>query len=363
MPKNLPKILLTFRIGGENGGPYISHKRILESALTEKYDIQPFFIESPRKLRNPKVFFNTVNYIKNEKPDLVHLAGLGSEGFLVMLACRFARVKTVVAVHGSSTEAIGYGRISDLIFRLIESYTVKKANAVYGVSDYVSSWKIFRNAKNYCGTVYNIPDFSKTVSSAPHLRKELGIKNEDTVVVSTGRITTDKGFDTLSEVIKSLANYENIKFIIAGDGNYLNTLKSEIKKSGLEQRVYLLGYRDDIDDILKESDIFIICTKHETLCISLLEAANNSLPMIASDVGGIPEIISDKENGLLISPDDAEGFSKAILELYKNREERILMGHAAKKTVTDRFNAGIIVEKLKKIYSLAIGGRNVQRKQ
>ena len=90
MSETLPKLLLTFRIGGENGGPYISHQRIMESSLRQKYNIQPLMIENPRKLRRPKVFLSTVKQIKLERPDIVHLAGLGSEGFLMMLACRLA---------------------------------------------------------------------------------------------------------------------------------------------------------------------------------------------------------------------------------------------------------------------------------
>lgn len=358
MSDTKPKVLLTFRTGGENGGPFISHKRIMESALSQKYDLKPLSLENPRKMRKPKIFFDTVRRIKSEKPELVHLAGLGSEGFFTMLACRFAGVKTLVAVHGSATEAIGYGKISNIIFKLMENYTVKNATAVYGVSDYVSSWKICKNSKNYCGTVYNISSFSESKTGGPYIRKSLGIADGDIVVASTGRITKDKGFDDLWEVIRQLEDYPNIKFVIAGDGEYRDEWLSQVKESKSENRVFLLGYRSNIDAILRESDIFIICTKHETLCISLLEAANNSLPLIASNVGGIPEIIKNGENGILAEVGDIDGFKNAVIKLTENKELREKMGVKSKELINRVFNQAEITNKLDDIYKCVIGGKN-----
>jgi len=300
MSENKPKILVTFREDGKNGGPYISHKRIVESRLSEKYDFIPFFIPNPRRLRSPKVFFEIVRKIKSAKPDIVHMAGLQTEGFLMMLIAKLARIKTVVAVHGSSTEALGFNWLSNFIFKCMESFTVRNATVVYGVSDYVSSWKICKKAKNYCGTVYNIADLTEKHSKNQDIRKELGIDDTDMIVASTGRITKDKGFDILLQVAKELKDFENVKFVIAGDGIYKQEMQTEIEKEKLSNKVYLLGYRKDIGNILDGSDIFVICTKHETLCISLLEAGNHSLPLIASNVGGIPEIIENCKNGFLV---------------------------------------------------------------
>jgi len=177
MSENKPKILVTFREDGKNGGPYISHKRIVESRLSEKYDFIPFFIPNPRRLRSPKVFFEIVRKIKSAKPDIVHMAGLQTEGFLMMLIAKLARIKTVVAVHGSSTEALGFNWLSNFIFKCMESFTVRNATVVYGVSDYVSSWKICKKAKNYCGTVYNIADLTEKHSKNQDIRKELASRD------------------------------------------------------------------------------------------------------------------------------------------------------------------------------------------
>lgn len=350
MIESKPKILITFREDGKNGGPYISHKRIMESSLSNKYNFEAFYIPNPRKLRNPKVFFKVIKQIKKAKPDIVHIAGLQTEGFLMMLIAKLARVKTIVAVHGSSTEALGYSKLANFVFKTIEKYTVKSADAVYGVSDYVSSWQICKKAKRYCGTVYNIADLTEKILENEDIRKEIGITDTDVVVASTGRIIKDKGFDVLLQIAKDFKENKNVKFVVAGDGVYKQEMQEEIEKENLKN-VHLLGYRKDIGNVLKGSDIFVICTKHETLCISLLEAAVYSLPLVASDVGGIPEIIEDGKNGFLIKVGNVQAFKEAILKLVTDKTLRKQMGDNACASIKHKFDKNKITDKLDKIYS------------
>lgn len=363
MQNQKPKVLLTLREDGKNGGPYISHTNILNSRLSEKYNLIPYYNPNARKMRNAKIFFKVVKDIRSIKPDLVHISGLQIEGFLLSLACKLAGVKAIVAVHGSATQAIGISKFHNYIFKIIEKATLFMSNASFGVSEYVSSWDICKNAKNYLGTIYNIVKICENAPPKLYIRNELGIDNSDIVVVSTGRITRDKGFDNLWKVIKNLKAYTNIKFVIAGDGEYKEEWSSQIKECGFENNVFLLGYRNDIDAILKESDIFIICTKHETLCISLLEAASNSLPLIASNVGGIPEIIDNGENGFLAEVDDISGFKNAVLRLAESKELRAQMGAKAKLKIDSVFNESDIVTKLDNIYRYVIEEKHDKRKK
>lgn len=350
MQNRKPKVLITLREDGQNGGPYISHKNILNSNLSKNYELIPFYNPNARKMRNFKVFFKVVKEIKNINPDFAQITGLQIEGFLLALACKLAGVKTVVAVHGSSTQAIGISKLHNIVFKILEKTTLSMSKASFGVSDYVSNWDICKNAKNYYGTIYNIVGICKNVSPKPYVRKELGIAESDVVVVSTGRITKDKGFDVLWEVIKQFKDYPNIKFVIAGEGEYKEEWQAEIEKTGFDNRVFLLGYRNDIDNILSESDIFVICTKHETLCISLLEAAAFSLPLVATDTGGIPEIVEDGKNGFLIDLCDVTGFADAISKLKENQQLRVRLGTEAKNTVLQKFDEKTITEKLNELY-------------
>lgn len=350
MIDNRPKILLTLTVGGENGGPYTSHRRIIESELSEKYHLSPLMIPKANQLRKPKIFFSIIKKIKVEHPDLVQITGLQLEGFFMMLACRVAKVKTLVVVHGSSMDAIGIAGWKKIVLKKLERYTIKHATKIYGVSDFVSSWERLKNAKNYFGTIYNLPEKNnESKTSISNLRDKLGFSKDDIIVVSTGRITKDKGYDIFWDAIQKIGKAKKIKYVIAGDGDYKGEWEKEIFEKDYQDQVFLLGFRQDIDNILSVADIFMICSKHETLCISVLEAAMHSLPIIATNTGGIPEIVG-KEDGILVENGDIAGFSKAIQTLVNNPDLRKRMGNQLHQKVLKKFDRKNILRRLNTVY-------------
>lgn len=349
---NKAKILITMRENGENGGPFVSHKRIMESQLNLKYNFSPLIVPRSRKLINPYGMYKFVKKIRETKPDIVHVAGLQLDGFLLMVACNLAKVKTVLAIHGSTNEALCVNEIKRKIITIIENYTVKKADIVYGVSDYVSSWPITNLAKNYYGTIYNITNISDEPINS--IKNILNFSDDDIVVVSTGRIITEKGFDILWDAIRSVGKDNNIKYVIAGEGIFKEELEKKIIAEGYDNKVFLIGYQSDIASILNGADIFVICTKHETLCISLLEAGYAGLPLIATNVGGIPEIIEDGVEGYLVENLSAESFAYYIKLLANNQMLRVKMGAAAKAKIINKFSKDSILEKLDEIYQILL---------
>ena len=363
MAEHKSKILITLKLNGQNGGPYTSHFRIMnDEYLRNKYEFCSLSVPRARTLINPFGFFSFVRSIKNAKPDAVHIAGLQLDGFLVMAACKWARVKTILAIHGSSSEAMNFGSLRRFLSFFVEARTIKRADIVYGVSDYVSSWDICKYAKRYFGTIYNLTSFDSNYSDASTIREELKIKYNDIVVTSTGRITVEKGYDILKEVVLRCGDVPNIKFIIAGDGPYRNAMENAFLASSMRDKVFLLGYRSDISNILSGSDIFIICTKHETLCISLLEAGFFRLPLIATNVGGIPEII-DSDCGYLIENGNVDGFTSALRELVNDASKRVSFGEMARKKIDEKFSRASIIKKIDCLYEEVLKYHGKQKKK
>ncbi len=200
-----PRVMVTFQEGGENGGPFTSHRRIMESDLRLRYEFMPLLFPKGRiGVFNPRLIRTLVRGIREAEPDLVYAHGLQLAGFQALLAARLAKRPCVVAIRGSTAEALRFAGWKRTIVLALERWTLRHADACYGVSDYVSTWKqVRRHARNYRGTIRNLlppeppaPLPAETVRD--EVRREFGLPPDAIVVLSTGRITIDKGFDLLT---------------------------------------------------------------------------------------------------------------------------------------------------------------------
>ena len=115
-------------------------------------------------------------------------------------------------------------------------------------------------------------------------------------------------------------------------------------------KVFVLGYRKDVGRILRDCDIFITCTKHETLCNSLIEASFCSLPAVATDVGGIPEVIRQNTTGYLVPSHNIEESTEYLRCLIDDADLRKKMGAEARKHVTSKFSIKRIENQIDTLY-------------
>lgn len=351
--KEKPKILITFAEGGRNGGPYLSHLRIVESELKNKYNFVPLYVPRIRKLLSPIGMYKFVKKIKTESPDIVHCAGLQIGGFLCVLACKLAKVKNIIiAIHGSNNESLDLTVSSKKIIKVIEEKTLQLSSMYYGVSQYVISWDHVKKYKDKCyGVIFNLPH-EKVIKDYKYqsIRKEFNISKTDIIIVSTGRITYEKGYDVLADALLKIDIKPEVKVLIVGEGNYLTGMKDKLKIMVEKSQVYFLGYRQNVANILSESDIFVLCTLHETLSNSTIEAGKQGLPSVVSNIGGIPEIIVDRYNGILIPINNSVEVANALKELIDNEKLRNTMGKNAKKVIEEKFSKKLILKKIDELY-------------
>ncbi|NQX82851.1 MAG: glycosyltransferase family 4 protein [Flavobacteriaceae bacterium] len=166
-------------------------------------------------------------------------------------------------------------------------------------------------------------DIHKFENSKAISKEKIGIPNDSFVLGIVGAFTWGKGYDTLIEIMCGLKDkYSNIHLVSLGDGKLFDKIKVEITKRGLQKNFHLLGHKNNVGDYLKMFDVFILPAKSEGLGTSILDAQSVSLPVIASNVGGIPEIVKHNSNGLLIESGDYKGFTDAIIELYSDEKLR-----------------------------------------
>lgn len=355
------KIALELSTTGKGGGPYTSTSRIMNSDLKEKYDFHIIHYKtelgSGISLRRIK---DLIEQIERINPDIVHFSGLQLSGFHMAVACKFAGVKnTVMTVRGFSGDAIYFNIIKKSILTyILEPITILLSKKVIAVSNYVLNRRVLRifGSKDK-RTIYNFPPKLDTKSdNKKSLREELGIEKNDIVIVTVARIIKDKGYHIFDEAILNFNGKTNLKFVIVGDGAYLENMKKKLEEMVNNNQVFFLGYRGDINHILKTCDIFVLPTLHETLSVALLEASQASLALIASRTGGVPEIVENNYNGILIEPSNVSDLSNAISYLVENEGLIGLYGARAKEKVKEKFSNESIEKGLDEVYTSVLKG-------
>ena len=352
--------MIAFREGSENGGPYNSHKRIMESSLKDRYSFVPLIVPKGKMgLFNVKLLKNLIKQIEEISPDAVQIIGLELIGFYLSVACKMAKVNNIIlAIHGSTTEAIDFNKnpFKRLIMEILEIYTLKTATVTYGVSKYVKTIKnVEKFSRNYYGEIYNMLIETNCEYNILESREEFSISNSQIVIISTGRIIREKGYDVMTRIVKHYKDNDRVTFLIVGDGNYRFIMERELTDQIKQKQVKLLGYRSDIAYILSTGDIFVMPSYHETLCMSLVEAGQSGMALIASNVGGMREVIDNGVTGYLVEPGNDRAFIQKIDYLLDHEEQLERMKLLAKKYVNIKFSNNEIVRRLSSMYESILG--------
>jgi glycosyltransferase involved in cell wall biosynthesis len=150
----------------------------------------------------------------------------------------------------------------------------------------------------------------------------------------------------------------NVKFIIAGDGPLMPALRAQVREYNLDKKVLFLGHRDDGYDILKLIDLFVLPSLNEGIPMVLLEALALARPVIASRVGGIPEVIEDGVSGLLVTPGREDELAQSCVALMDNYNFAQELGIAGRKRVEERFSARVMAEKVAEVYRTLVCGES-----
>ena len=177
------------------------------------------------------------------------------------------------------------------------------------------------------------------------------------VVFSAGALHPRKGFKYLITAFGEVAGkLDNIKLVIAGLGPSQPDLVKLIENLGLEKKTVLLGYREDIDSLMQASDIFVLPSLKEAFGLVILEAMQNGLPIIATKAGGVPEIISSEEFGVLVKPANKQALAKALYKLLIHPETLAKLKDNGLRH-WQKFSAAEMARQTEAVYYLALNSR------
>lgn len=285
--------------------------------------------------------------VKDYEIDIIHVHGILANIVGTILKKLNKGTKLVTTIHSSSVNDRD-NKLSNLVFSYIENKCLKYNDKIICVSKYLKD-EIMENGVNPAKiqVIYNGINIPEQYSN------DLGSSNNNQLIIgSFGRLEKVKGHEHLIKSIYLLRELmPNIKVLIVGEGSQKNFLNNLINKLNLHEHISLVGYKDDVFSILKTVDIVVLPSVMEGLSLSLLEALMFGKPVIASNTGGIPEVIEHMRTGILVEPENAEDLANAIKILYKNNGLMANFSKVGPITIKSKFSMTKMVSELEFLYS------------
>ncbi len=192
---------------------------------------------------------------------------------------------------------------------------------------------------------FNLPE------KPTHLRKRWGVKPEEVLIGTVAVLRNKKGHRFLIRAaVDVLKQHPDTKFLFVGGGPKETEIRQEIAAKGLRNKFILTGTRQDIPEILNSMDIFVLPSQMEALGQAIAEAMAAGLPVVASNVGGIPELALDGKTGYLVPHSDSKALASAINKLLANPRTAKEMGQAGQKYVQQKFDCRHMIDKTAQLY-------------
>ena len=198
-------------------------------------------------------------------------------------------------------------------------------------------------------------EFSRR-SGIGEAKRRLGIPADRLLIGAIGRLSAEKGFELLIQAADTLLREGlDLGLFIIGDGDRMPQLQRKVAELGRGERIRLLGYRQDTIELYQAMDVFALSSLREGLPNVVLEAMALGVPVVATTIAGIPRLIRDGENGLLVPPGDVEELTRALARTLRDAELRARLGTCGRRRVEERYDFGARMRKIRSIYDHLLG--------
>ncbi len=301
-----------------------------------------------------RVVFRLLSLVRAERPDVIQ-AFL----FWANIVGRFCRlvVRDVRVLSSYHDEIVTEGRLMRLLDRVMMRWTDGIVCCSKAVQRSIDS-RIGRTARQ-CSVIPFGIDPRRFEPDAPALiRQELGLHEQRLVIGTVCRLVEPKkGISVLLQALGRLRTRHSgllWQVLIVGDGPARGMLEALRDDLGLSSSVVFAGARRDVSRVLPLLDVFVLPSLYEGFGIALLEAMAAGKPVIASNVGGIPEFVNPGETGILVEPGNADVLAEAIEQVLTNRDRAKRMGANARAMIRQRFDIASVVRQHEEVYETAM---------
>jgi len=247
--------------------------------------------------------------------------------------------------------------------RIFEERMLEKSNKIIAVSEFTRRelHQYYRVKDQQIHVIHNGVDVNKfkPEDDKSKAKQELGFKPDDIAILSVGRLYARKGLFTLIESMPAVVRkFPHAKFIVSGRGqsNEMKKLIIHAEKLGVRNNIVFTGYYPDakLPRLYQAADVFAFSTFYENLPFAVLEALSTGLPVVTTNVGGIPEMIENGKNGFLVQPFNSRELADRILYYLEHPQTAAEMASSARKIIEERFDWRLIVQKVLKVYGEAL---------
>lgn len=326
--------------------------------LAEKHGItvRPIknFVSEMSLFKDLHALWQFYRLLHREKYNLIHTHN-SKGGFIGRLAAKLAGGPPVIhGVHGYAFHENEPWLRRTLFFALEKLARNWSARIICISQPLVDIWVRRKLAppekirKIYSGI--DISEF-KNINSRQKVRKEWGLKPDQIAVGQVSKLWEGKGHEDIINACPLIfTEIPDLKVFFIGDGPIRGKLEEMVYKNGLQERIIFLGHCDNIAEVTSALDIAVLASHFEGMGRVILEAMAAGLPVVATRVGGIPDLVVDQETGFLVEPHNPEQLAQFIIYLAFNPELRKQMGYAGKQRVDKRFNVNTMIEQIDQLY-------------
>lgn len=291
--------------------------------------------------------------IRREKPDIVH-TNTSKAGIIGRIASRLA--KTPIIVH-STHGHIFYGYYSKAktrVFIEMEKFAARFTDKIteltrLGIEDHLSLHIGTRDKFMVIRAGVDLDRYANPGKNRLQMRRDLNIPENAIVIGWVGRFDPIKNPMMMLNAGKIFLQNPGFHLLMAGDGEFFEEARKFVRDSGLRDKITLTGHRTDIPDILTAMDIYCLTSLNEGLGRAILEAEAAGLPVIAANVGGVPEIVSDGVDGILVPAQDEKALAEAVTKMAGDSFMQKRLTEAAKAKLS-LFSLQKTLEELDKMY-------------
>jgi glycosyltransferase involved in cell wall biosynthesis len=321
----------------------------------------PSLVRRISPLNDIRAIYDLVRIIIAEKSDIVH-THTSKAGILGRLAAKIAKVPIIIHTPHGHVFSGHFGPILSGLFLWIERLFAPLTDMVVALSDgEIRDYKNFniysreKLIKIHSGV--DIEKFRQVSVRAFKKKRSLGLDQKSPVVGFIGWLLPIKGPMYLLKAMEDVwQDYGDAILVFAGKGDLDVVLRSEALKISANGRVKFFGWRNDIDEIMPLFDIFVLPSLNEGMGRVLVEAMAAGKPIVASNVGGIPDLVQDNINGLLVPPGDAKALAAGIRQLIDNPEKAKMMGLRGRE-LCHQFSLEAMIGKIDNLYEDLLGSR------